>query len=146
MRTPTEAPARTPSGPTRRHVLAGGASVAALAALAGCGGVAHGAPSGAAPTGPVDLGSTGRIPVGGGTIFATGPVVVTQPDAGTFKCFSAVCTHQGCTVSEVKDGTINCPCHGSRYSITDGSVVQGPASEPLPTRPITVADGTITLE
>lgn len=145
MRSTVETPAR-PSGPTRRHVLAGGASVAALAALAaGCGAGGRRDPAGTAPAGPVDLGSTSGIPVGGGTIFATGPVVVTQPATGTFKCFSAVCTHQGCTVSEVKDGTIICPCHGSRYRITDGGVVRGPATSPLPRKAITVANGTITL-
>ena len=58
-------------------------------------------------------------------------VVVTQPTAGTYKGFSAVCTHRGCTVGKVADGVISCPCHGSEFSATDGSVKQGPASKPL---------------
>jgi Rieske Fe-S protein len=57
--------------------------------------------------------------------------VITQPRAGSFAAFTAVCTHQGCTVSTVSDGTINCPCHGSKFSITNGSVVGGPAPSPL---------------
>ena len=57
------------------------------------------------------------VPVGGGVILADEQVVITQPQEGVFQAFSAVCTHQGCVVSEVSDGTINCPCHGSRYSI-----------------------------
>jgi Rieske Fe-S protein len=57
--------------------------------------------------------------------------VVTQPTAGDFKCFTAVCTHMGCTVSSVSGGTINCPCHGSRFNINNGSVVNGPAASPL---------------
>jgi Rieske Fe-S protein len=50
-------------------------------------------------------------------------VVVTQPTAGNFEAFSATCTHPGCPVKTVANGTINCLCHGARYSITDGSVV-----------------------
>ncbi|MDI9941762.1 Rieske (2Fe-2S) protein, partial [Rhodococcus sp. IEGM 1351] len=64
-------------------------------------------------------------------------LVLTPPQAGVFRACSAVCTHQGCTVSEVRDGTINCPCHGSRSSITDGSVVRRPAQEPRPTYAVT---------
>ena len=57
--------------------------------------------------------------------------MITQPQAGSFKAFTAVCTHQGCIVSTVSGGTINCPCHGSKFSIKDGSVVNGPATRPL---------------
>ena len=74
-----------------------------------------------------------------------GAVVVTQPTAGTFKAFSSTCTHMGCTVSSVKNGTINCPCHGSRYSIADGSVQGGPAPRPLAARRIAVTGSTISL-
>ena len=57
--------------------------------------------------------------------------MITQPEAGTFKAFTAVCTHAGCIVNTVSGGTINCPCHGSKFSIKDGSVVNGPATSPL---------------
>ena len=73
------------------------------------------------------LASTSEIPVGGGKIFDTQVVVVTQPTAGEFKAFSAVCTHMGCIVNQISDGRIDCPCHGSEYSITDGAVLAGPA-------------------
>lgn len=72
-------------------------------------------------------------------------MVVTQPSAGEFKAFSAICTHQGCTVNKVADGTIDCPCHGSKYRIADGSVAAGPAPRPLPAEQITVSGETITL-
>ncbi|ESU46607.1 putative iron sulfur protein [Streptomyces sp. HCCB10043] len=83
--------------------------------------------------------------MGGGTIFKEQKVVVTQPTEGEFKAFSAVCTHQNCLVSTVRDGTINCPCHGSRFSITDAAVEAGPATRPLPAEQISVSGGAIRL-
>jgi len=77
------------------------------------------------------LTTTTQVPVGGGKIIPGPNVVVTQPVANTFKGFSAVCTHQGCIVATIANGTIDCPCHGSKFSIKDGSVVNGPAPSPL---------------
>jgi Rieske Fe-S protein len=87
---------------------------------------------------PKALADTADIPEGGGKIFKNQNVVVTQPAAGEFKAFSATCTHQGCAVASVSNGTINCPCHGSKFSIQDGSVANGPAGEPLEEKQITV--------
>jgi Rieske Fe-S protein len=92
-----------------------------------------------------ELAKTSEIPEGGGKIFADKHVVVTQPEAGTFKAFSAICTHAGCPVSQIKDGTIDCPCHGSKFRIEDGSVKHGPATKPLAPKKINVAGGTIKL-
>ena len=72
--------------------------------------------------------------------------MVTQPTAGEFKVFSAVCTHMGCIVNQIADGRIDCPCHGSEYSITDGAVLAGPAPKPLPAKPIKVTGDSIFLE
>jgi Rieske Fe-S protein len=77
------------------------------------------------------LATTSEVPDGGGKIIDGKNIVVTQPEAGSFKAFTAVCTHQGCIVSTVSGGTIDCPCHGSKFSIKDGSVVNGPATQPL---------------
>ncbi|MFC7494018.1 MULTISPECIES: Rieske (2Fe-2S) protein [unclassified Nocardioides] len=77
------------------------------------------------------LAATADVPEGGGVVLKAEELVVTQPTAGEFKCFAAVCTHQGCVVGGVDGGTINCPCHGSKFSIADGSVANGPASSPL---------------
>ncbi|WP_392669400.1 Rieske (2Fe-2S) protein [Streptomyces sp. LN785] len=101
-------------------------------------------PQGSTPSGTA-LAKTSDVPVGGGRVFEEQKVVVTQPEAGRFKGFSAICTHAGCTVASVEDGTINCPCHGSKYSITDATVVAGPAPRPLPAEQITVSGGTIRL-
>jgi Rieske Fe-S protein len=159
--------ARTSMETTRRGALAG-IGVAGLAGtLAACGG-SSGSSAGSASAAPADssaagasgasaaasspasgggtaLGSTSEVPVGGGKIFTSEKVVVTQPTAGEFKGFSAVCTHLGCIVDQVADGTIDCPCHGSKYSIKDASVVAGPAPKPLPAKKIAVAGGKISL-
>ena len=100
--------------------------------------------SASAPAGDV-LASTSDIEVGGGAIFADQEVVVTQPTEGEFKCFTAICSHQGCLVASVSDGTINCDCHGSKYSIEDGEVEEGPATFPLAEEKITVSGDSISL-
>ncbi|RII18891.1 Cytochrome b6-f complex iron-sulfur subunit [Streptomyces sp. YIM 130001] len=92
------------------------------------------------------LARTSEIPVGGGKIFADEKVVVTQPAKGDFKAFSAVCSHQGCMVKSVEGGTINCVCHGSKFSIEDASVQEGPATRPLPAEKITVSGDSIGLD
>src|ERR1700731_2108224 len=79
----------------------------------------------AKPKGTV-LGQASDIPVGGGAIYTAAKVVVTQPASGQYKAFSAVCTHVGCIMSEVANGTIDCPCHGGQFKVTNGAVVAGP--------------------
>jgi Rieske Fe-S protein len=91
------------------------------------------------------LGDVKDIPVGSGVIYTAEKVVVTQPVAGKFHAFSAVCTHVGCIVNQISDGTIDCPCHGSEFRITNGSVVTGPAPTPLPKKKIKIEDGKVVL-
>ena len=91
------------------------------------------------------LGAASDIPVGGGAIYTAAKVVVTQPASGQYKAFSAVCTHVGCIVNKVTNGTIDCPCHGSEFKITNGAVVTGPAPSPLPAKQIKVVDGQVIL-
>ncbi|RFU83788.1 Rieske (2Fe-2S) protein [Streptomyces triticagri] len=78
-------------------------------------------------------------------VFKDEGVVVTQPTAGQFRAFSAKCTHQGCAVQDVSSGTINCPCHNSKFDASDGSVQGGPASRPLPAAKISVSGEAIRL-
>jgi Rieske Fe-S protein len=101
------------------------------------GAASAGASSGGA-TKPAVLAKTTDVPVGGGKILTAQKIVITQPKAGTFHAFTAICTHQGCIVSTVSGGTIDCPCHGSKYSDVNGSVVNGPAILPLAAVSITV--------
>ena len=140
----------------------GGSSMsAAVADPATSSGMGASSPTGAAASAPASASSassamggsaagaltaTSAIPVGGGKIFAAQTTVVTQPSAGEFKVFSAVCTHMGCIVSQIADGRIDCPCHGSEYSITDGAVLAGPAPKPLPAKPFKVTGDSIFLE
>jgi Rieske Fe-S protein len=134
-----------PSGLSRRTVL--GASVAGAAGAAGllsaCGvgsaddsavgsDASPDASSAAPDAGAAALVKTSDVPVGSGVILTDKKVVVTQPTAGEFKGFSAICTHMHCPVSTIKGDTITCNCHGSQYSTVDGSVKGGPAPRPLP--------------
>lgn len=120
---------------------------------AGAGSPSTGSPrtgsAGVGSAGAVDDGAalrkTSEVPVGGGLVIGEREVVLTQPTAGTFKAFSAICTHQGCAVADVANGTINCTCHGSRFNLADGSVASGPARTPLPQRSITIDGDRIIL-
>ena len=135
---PGPVPAATsPASP----VTAGSPAAAAGGGAAG----AAATPTTAGASGTL-LGQTSDIPVGGGKVFTDAKVVVTQPTKGVFKGFSAVCTHVGCLCNQVADGTIDCPCHGSKFAITTGVVVAGPAPSPLPAAPITVTGGKILLQ
>ncbi|MFM9446455.1 Rieske (2Fe-2S) protein [Streptomyces acidiscabies] len=165
----TSGPLKPLAGPARRTVVTAAGAAGLAVALTACGSSDD---DSSAATGSNDSGTTGStgstgtsespaatggsaggkalaatadIPEGGGKVFASEKVVVTQPTAGTYKAFSAVCTHQGCAVKSVADGVINCPCHNSNFSIEDGSVKSGPAQKPLPSVNITVSGTNITL-
>jgi Rieske Fe-S protein len=135
-------------GSSSSAVVADPATSAGAGATAAASSAAAPASSSAAASGGAAgaLATTSEIPVGGGMIFAAKLTVVTQPTAGEFKAFSAVCTHMGCTVNQIANGRIDCPCHGSEYSITDGAVLAGPAPKPLPAKTIKVTGDSIFLE
>ena len=143
----------------RRRALTAVATVGlSLPVLAACGGDEpdSGTDAGAGedlPTGNADptpesgtaVAATKDVPVGGGTILPDQELVVTQPTKGEFHCFTAVCTHMGCIVSSVQLGGIRCECHGSAYSIEDGTPVNPPATEALQEFPVTVEGGQVTI-
>jgi cytochrome b6-f complex iron-sulfur subunit len=91
------------------------------------------APAKTAAAGTV-LAALSAIPVGG-AVSAKGKdnakILVCQPSAGKVVAFSAICTHEGCTVAPAKR-SLDCPCHGSKYDIATGKVLAGPAPKPLP--------------
>jgi Rieske Fe-S protein len=143
----------TPDTPLlpRRAVIA---AAAGLGAAAACGpaatpstdATASVAPPPPTPTRePRPVAPADDIPVGGGRVYPDLRVVVTQPIPGEFRGFGIVCTHDSCELNAVKNGTINCPCHGSRYAITDGSVVRGPARTGLRTEKVAVQGDQVVL-
>ncbi len=154
----------TTNGLSRRNALTGAATIGlGVPLLAACGSDDGGtatdpnespsssAPSSSAPgstgtgTAPADgIATTSDVPVGSGLIVSDNQVVITQPSEGEFKAFSSICTHQGCPVDAVTD-TINCPCHGSMFSIEDGSPMGGPATSPLGEVAISVDGDQISL-
>ncbi|MFJ9471286.1 Rieske (2Fe-2S) protein [Streptomyces caniferus] len=165
-------PAPAERGAARRTVVAAVGAAGLTAALAACGGGTADAGSGdskaagggdqagssgasgggdgsaggdAAGGGGTILAKTSEIPKGGGKIFKADKVVVTQPQDGDIKAFSAICTHAGCVVGEVSGGTINCMCHGSKFDITDGSVKKGPATKGLAPAKVNVKGGSVSL-
>ncbi|MFE5709443.1 Rieske (2Fe-2S) protein [Streptomyces sp. NPDC056501] len=134
------------SGVARRTVVSAAGAAGLAAALAACGGGdTEDKGSGTEEQPGAALARTADIPVGGGKVIAGQGLVITQPKAGEFHAFSSKCTHAGCAVSEVKDGVIVCPCHQSRFDVSDGSVKGGPATAPLPPTPIQVVGDEISL-
>ena len=129
-----------PRSPSRRTLFKTAGAAVGGAALAACGGGAADTPK----QGPATIDES-KVPVVGGVIIPDSNFVVTQPSAGQFKAFSRVCTHAGCLVSAVTGTHIDCPCHGSQFSIADGSVVHGPATRPLPEATVSESGTTLTV-
>lgn len=137
----------------RQRVIRGAGLVLTAGALAACGSTeekpaADADSSSSAPESPAAapggaIAKTADVPVGSGVIVDD--IVITQPVAGEFKGFSSACTHKGCAVNKVADGTIDCPCHGSKFNL-DGSVAKGPATEPLEAKAVAVQGDSIVLE
>jgi Rieske Fe-S protein len=96
-----------------------------------------------AASGARGLVAVNDVPVGGGVVLDDRKLVITRPTADDVRAFSAVCTHQGCTVADVADGIIACPCHGSRFDAATGAVRRGPATRPLPPVAVVVRSGEV---
>lgn len=130
---------------SRRALLGGAGVVAATTALTACGQASEAGSDGArppvatttAPPGPDAevVAATADVPVGGAVLLDSKRLVLTQPTAGDFHAFIAVCTHQGCNITGVEGDRIVCNCHGSRFAL-DGAPVEGPAKRPLKSRPV----------
>ncbi|KGJ73508.1 hypothetical protein GY21_11075 [Cryobacterium roopkundense] len=127
---------------SRRSVIVwggAGAAAAATVALVGC----STGPSTDTTTSnepPTEIAQLADIPVGGSIVvmLAGKQVVLSQPESGTVKAFSAVCPHQGCIVAP-QEKELDCPCHGSRFDAATGEVLEGPATSALSPVEVTVA-------
>ena len=133
---------------TRRTLFAIGGASAGAVLLAACtpGGGSDANGSGSGGSGGTTKVSLASIPVGGAVSasLAGKPIVVSQPSAGQVVAFSAVCTHQGCTVAP-QGKEFDCPCHGSRFDATTGDVLGGPARDPLPKLKAQVSGDSVTV-
>ena len=98
---------------------------------------------GAAATTSGPLVNVNQIPESGGLILPGPKVVLIRSTDDNVHAFSAVCTHQGCTVTSVADNVITCPCHSSRFSAATGDVISGPAPRPLPVVNVDVRNGEV---
>lgn len=122
-------------------MLATSTGVTAAFALAACSG--NTAPQ-APPEGGRKLISLSAIPVGEAkSVTLDGrELIVARTSQDSAVAFSAVCTHQGCTVAPAAD-ELRCPCHGSTYETLTGEVTGGPAPKPLNEIPVRVRRGTV---
>ncbi|MFV0534245.1 MAG: ubiquinol-cytochrome c reductase iron-sulfur subunit [Cumulibacter sp.] len=126
---------------TRRSFMVGTTALAATAALAAC--TQQGGGPKRDELNPGDLiGNLDQVALGNGKVFPEASVVVTQPSEGEYVALSAICTHQSCTLREVNSGEIYCGCHGSKFDL-QGKVLEGPATEDLPSAEIEIKDGKI---
>ncbi len=125
------------------HSSAGTAGSAGSAASGAAGSSAAGGSS--AASGAATIVALADVPVGGSVAARIdgNAALVTQPKAGTVKAFSSVCTHMHCTVGAGPGPTLNCPCHGSKYDLTTGAPVAGPAPRPLTPIPVKVSGGNV---
>ena len=120
---------------SRRGVIASAVGVSAVAALSACSTevselTSTPSPEAPATTSPVAVAKTSDIPIGSGKKFDVEgvPILITQPRAGEFRGFSAVCTHAGFVMTNMANSEIKCDNHGAVYSADDGSVLSGPAA------------------
>jgi nitrite reductase/ring-hydroxylating ferredoxin subunit len=134
--------------PSRREFCAScgrAAGLLALGAAAGCGGNSSTGPSSggqALPSAAATVsGRTVSIQAGAGTTLAsTGAMAVAQTSIGSFlvtrtgsttaTALTAVCTHEGCAITDFSGSQFVCPCHGSTFT-SSGAVVKGPANRSL---------------
>jgi thiosulfate dehydrogenase [quinone] large subunit len=90
--------------------------------------------------------SASAIPLGGAAFFTDpvdqAPAYAVQPTKGSYRAFSAICTHAGCTVQfdEASESFV-CPCHGSVFSARAGTVIGGPAPSALLPIPLVLGPG-----
>lgn len=128
-------------GISRRNFVVGAAAVAAVGTVAACG--SDGGSKGLEPG--TELVELEAIAAGSSQLVETDDgteMVLTRISETEVKAFSAICTHQGCTV--VADAApLMCPCHGSTFDPETGQVITGPASKPLPEIEIEIVDGVV---
>ncbi|KAB1643429.1 QcrA and Rieske domain-containing protein [Gulosibacter chungangensis] len=143
LASPATAPTTSRRAFIRNTALVGGGTAAALL-LSACTGDGESAETASEPSEPINF-PAAEVPVGGGVVLTKHEVVVTQPEAGNYLAFSAICTHKGCVLTSVEERGAYCGCHSSYFDITTGMPVAGPAQAPLPSIPVTVSADTLII-
>ena len=126
----------------RRQVLLATGAGAGVLALAACS--EESSPADEPQSGAVLL-SLNELEVGQARVVTTADgveVAVVRSGEQEVRAFSAVCTHQGCTV-RAEEADLYCPCHGSRFALDDGAVTDGPAEDPLPEVSVEIQEGNV---
>ncbi|MCK1796462.1 Rieske (2Fe-2S) protein [Streptomyces sp. XM4193] len=133
--------------PSRRSLLCGAAAAGAAGlGLTACSGAGEEWPkSPAAESEAVGLGSADSVPVGGARLYRDDRLLISQPEQGKYRAFSAVCTHGGCVLSSVEKLEADCACHGSRFDAGTGKVLRSPATTDLPEYPVRLKDGSLVV-
>ena len=85
----------------------------------------------------------GTLALGANGLDSKGILLYRQSDTNVL-AFSRNCTHNGCTIGSFQNGTSACPCHGSQFD-TSGSVVNGPAVNPLSQYSATITGNIVTI-
>jgi nitrite reductase/ring-hydroxylating ferredoxin subunit len=135
----------TDDQPTRRAALLAGAGGAGVLALAACSPRTGGAAQPTSQPAGRQLVALDAVPVGGAKSVSLpdgSPAVVARPTSTSAVCFSAVCTHEGCTVAP-NGNRLDCPCHGSVFDALTGAVRNGPAVQPLQRISVRVVAGKV---
>ncbi len=129
----------------RREVMQmiGVGTTAVIAALA-AGGLKKSIP---APVSGSKIVALSAFPVGSVMQYTApdgSPAVLFRTNAGVF-AYSAICTHQGCTVGYNPAGkTLDCPCHGSKFDPANGgAALNGPANAPLAKYSVAISGNSI---
>lgn len=121
--------------------MAGGLGAAGALMLSGCAqgdDVVEVAPGqGLLAIGELEVGESASVQTQEGAT-----VLLTRTGQEEAVAFSAVCTHEGCTVA-VGETEGECPCHGSRFDLTTGEATARPAQDPLAPIEVRVVDGEI---
>lgn len=141
----------------RRRAFLGVIGAAGVAGVApGCGDDGT-----ATPAGPTDVGAASDWPARTWKLLCAQRLIVGRDEMG-FYALSAVCTHQGCTVtlgsnacSATGSGdvtasgalpTIGCPCHASAFNVQDGARISGEAQRALPAYRVTITNGRVLVD
>ncbi|WP_373520602.1 ubiquinol-cytochrome c reductase iron-sulfur subunit [Aquiflexum sp.] len=95
----------------------------------------------------VDLAVASNLAAAGGWALVTAArVLIVNMGNNNFNALTSVCTHSQCDRNwTFTNNVFTCTCHGSRFN-TNGSVVNGPATQALRSYPAMVTNNVLTVD